>query len=95
LLQKPDQIMTGAKLSPNQLSSMGQVARQLFAGADQRRRDAADYYRGLAQRSGIPVEDVLPMMLQRGAGGGETLSPAERAELEQLRAEYPGQRGGR
>lgn len=95
LLQKPDQIMTGAKLSPDQLSSMGQVARQLFAGADQRRRDAADYYRGLAQRSGIPVEDVLPMMLQRGAGGGETLSPAERAELERLRAEYPRQRGGR
>lgn len=94
LLQKPDQIMTGAKLSPEQLSSMGQVARQLFAGADQRRQDVTAYYRGLAQRNNIPVEDVLPMMPQRDGGGDDRLSPAERAELRRLREQFGGRPGG-
>jgi hypothetical protein len=91
LLQKPDQIMTGARLTPEQLSSMQQVARQLYAGADQRRRDLADAYRGLAQRNQVPVEDVLPMMPQ-GGGGDDKLSPAERAELRRLREQFG--RGG-
>lgn len=90
LLQKPDQIMTGARLTPEQLSSMQQVARQLYSGADQRRRDLADYYRGLAQRNQVPVEDVLPMMPQGGGGGDDKLSPAERAELRRLRAQFGG-----
>ena len=94
LLQKPDQIMTGARLTPEQLASMQQVARQLYAGADQRRRDLADAYRGLAQRNNVPVEDVLPMMPQGGGGGDEKLSPAERAELRRLREQFGGRPGG-
>lgn len=94
LLQKPDQIMTGARLSPGQLSSMQQVARQIYGGADQRRRDLSDYYRGLAQRNNVPVEDVLPMMPQRGGGSDERLSPAERAELRRLREQFGSRPGG-
>lgn len=93
LLQKPDQVMTGARLTPDQLSSMRQVAQQLYAGADQRRRDLADYYRGLAQRNQVPVEDVLPMTPQAG-GGDEKLSPAERAELRRLREQFRPGAGG-
>lgn len=93
LLQKPDQIMTGARLTPDQLASMQQVARQLYSGADQRRRDLSDYYRGLAQRNQVPVEDVLPMMPQQG-GSEERLSPAERAELRRLREQFGGRGPG-
>jgi len=70
LLQKPDQIMTGARLAPNQLASMRQIAQQLFAGSTQRRNDLMDYYRGIAQRNNIPVEDVLPMGASAAPGGG-------------------------
>lgn len=93
LLQKPDQVMTGARLTPDQLASMRQVAQQLYAGADQRRRDLSDYYRGLAQRNQVPVEDVLPMMPQQG-GSEERLSPAERAELRRLREQFGGRGPG-
>lgn len=70
LLQKPDQIMTGARLAPNQLASMRQIAQQLFAGSTQRRNDLMEYYRGIAQRNNIPVEDVLPMGASAAPGGG-------------------------
>jgi hypothetical protein len=61
LLQKPDQIMTGARLTPQQLNSMKEIASRLYSGSTQRRSDLMDYYRGIAQRNNIPVEDVLPM----------------------------------
>lgn len=97
LLQKPDQIMTGARLTPEQLSSMQQIARQLYAGADQRRNDLTASYRDLAQRNGLRVEDVLPMMPRVGAGGAggdDKLSPAERAELRRLREMFGQGAGG-
>jgi hypothetical protein len=96
LLQKPDQIMTGARLSPEQLSSMQSIAGQIFAGADQRRNDLTVAYRDLAQRNGLRVEDVLPMMprVSGGAGGDDKLSPAERAELRRLREKFGQGAGG-
>lgn len=60
LLQKPDQIMTGARLTPQQLQSMQQIAGQLFAGSTQRRQDLANYYQDIARRNKLNVEDVLP-----------------------------------
>lgn len=79
VLQKPDQIMTGARLTPQQLQSMQQIAQQLFAGSNQRRKDLGDYYRGIAQRNKIPVEDVLPM--GGPAVGGNDMAAAAAAEL--------------
>lgn len=97
LLQKPDQIMTGARLTPEQLKSMQAIAGQLFAGADQRRNDLAAAYRSMAERNGLRVEDVLPMMPRvdaGGAGGDGQLSPAERAELRRLREKFGQGAGG-
>jgi hypothetical protein len=97
LLQKPDQIMTGARLTPEQLKSMQAIAGQLYAGADQRRNDLTVAYRDLAQRNGLRVEDVLPMMPRvsgGGAGGDDKLSPAERAELRRLREKFGQGAGG-
>jgi hypothetical protein len=98
LIQKPDQLMTGARLTPEQLSSMQAIAGQLFAGADQRRNDLAAAYRSMAERNGLRVEDVLPMMPRVGAGGGaggdDKLSPAERAELRRLRERFGQGAGG-
>jgi len=72
LLQRPDQIMTGARLTDQQLKSMQQIAQQLFAGSTQRRQDLTNYYRGIAERNKIPVDDVLPMS---SAGGGASSAP--------------------
>lgn len=69
LLQKPDQIMTGARLTPQQLQSMQQIARQLYSGAAERRQYVTDYYRDLASRNGVRPEDVIPM------GAGRTAAP--------------------
>jgi len=86
VLQKPDQIMTGARLTPQQLQSMQQIARQLYAGAAQRRKDLTDAYRGIAERNKIPVEDVLPATLGGSSGGGgNDLAAAAAAELERRR----------
>lgn len=86
VLQKPDQIMTGARLTPQQLQSMQQIARQLYSGAAQRRKDLTDAYRGIAERNKIPVEDVLPVTLGGGSGGGgNDLAAAAAAELERRR----------
>lgn len=76
LLQKPDQIMTGARLTPQQLASMRQIAQQLFAGSSTRRGDWIEYYRGIAQRNGIPVEDVLPVGAP-AAGAGSAAPPED------------------
>jgi hypothetical protein len=84
LLQKPDQIMTGARLTPQQLASMREIASRLYAGSSQRRSDLTEYYRGIAQRNNIPVEDVLPMGAQ-SSGGGNDLAAAAAAELARRR----------
>lgn len=60
LAQIPDRIKTGARISPSQLASIRQVAAQLYSGAGTRRNDLMEFYRGIAQRRGIPVEDILP-----------------------------------
>jgi hypothetical protein len=77
---------------------MQAIAGQLFAGADQRRNDLAAAYRSMAERNGLRVEDVLPMMPRVGAGGGaggdDKLSPAERAELRRLRERFGQGAGG-
>jgi hypothetical protein len=74
ILQKPEQIKTGARLTPQQLDSMRQVANQLFAGSSQRRNDLYDYYRGIASRNNLRVEDVLPMnAIERPSGGGRVV----------------------
>ena len=87
VLQKPDQIMTGARLTEQQLKSMQQIAQQLYAGGAQRRKDLTDYYRGIAERNRIPVDDVLPMGApSSGGGGGNDLAAAAAAELERRRA---------
>jgi hypothetical protein len=83
VLQKPDQIMTGARLTPQQLNSMKQIASSLYAGSNQRRNDLMDYYKGIAQRNNIPVEDVLPMGTR--PSGGNDLAAAAAAELERRR----------
>ena len=83
VLQKPDQIMTGARLTEQQLKSMQQIAQQLFAGSTQRRSDLTNYYRGIAERNRIPVDDVLPM--RSAGGGGNDLAAAAAAELERRR----------
>jgi hypothetical protein len=85
VLQKPDQIMTGARLTEQQLKSMRQIAQQLYAGAAQRRKDLTDAYRGIAERNKIPVEDVLPVTLGGGSGGSNDLAAAAAAELERRR----------
>lgn len=92
VLQKPDQIMTGARLTPQQLQSMRQIAQQLYAGSAQRRKDLADVYRGIAERNRIPVDDVLPMGSLRGGGGNNDLAAAAAAELARRDAARP--RGG-
>ena len=76
VLQKPDQIMTGARLTEQQLKSMQQIAQQLYAGAAQRRKDVTDYYRGIAERNRIPVDDVLPMGASGGGGAPSGTAPS-------------------
>lgn len=85
VLQKPDQFMTGARLTEQQLKSMQQIAQQLYAGSAQRRQDLTNYYRGIAERNKIPVDDVLPMGMSSGGGGGNDLAAAAAAELERRR----------
>jgi|GEM_PF-1745479 len=60
VLNYPDRIGRGVMLTPEQLKSMGDVARTLSGGIEQRRSDLFNYYGGLAQRYGIRPEDVLP-----------------------------------
>lgn len=67
-LNYPERIRSGVLLTPQQLQSIGQVAQNLQRNSQQRRADVVDYYRGLAERNGIPAEDVLPY--NAGSTGG-------------------------
>lgn len=60
LEQMPERIRSGSRLAPDQLASIRQVAAELYSGAGRRRNDLTDFYRGIAQRRNIPVEDILP-----------------------------------
>lgn len=68
VLNYPERIQSGVLLTPQQLQSIGQVAQNLQRNSQQRRADVMDYYRGIAERNGIPVDDVLPY--NAGATGG-------------------------
>lgn len=84
LLQKPDQILTGARLTPSQLASMRQVAQQLYSGSATRADELNDYYAEMARRNRLNVDDVLPPGARRGApapagrpaAGGQGIPPA-------------------
>lgn len=69
LAQIPERVMTGARISPSQLASMRQVASNLYSGAGDRRTALADFYRDIAKRQGLRVEDVLPGASGAGAPG--------------------------
>jgi hypothetical protein len=69
LAQIPERVRTGARISPSQLASMRQVASSLYSGAGDRRTALADFYRDIAKRQGLRVEDVLPGSPGAGAPG--------------------------
>jgi hypothetical protein len=60
VLMAPERLTSGARLTPQQLKSMGEVARNLYSNTQQRRSDMLNYYGGIAQRTGVAPEDVLP-----------------------------------
>lgn len=93
LLQKPDQIMTGARLTPQQLRSMQQVAQQLFAGSSQRRQDLANYYSDIAARNRLNPENILPPG-SRGQAPGSGSGSFQDPEKERRYQEWKRQQGG-
>lgn len=68
-LNYPQRIQSGVLLTPQQLQSIGQVAQNLQRNSQQRRADVIDYYRGIAERNSIPVDDVLPYNTGAASGG--------------------------
>lgn len=82
LQQLIPRIQTGARLSPQQLKSMSDVANNLMSGANARKRDLDSYYSGLAQRRGVDPGDVLPSYRAPTGTSGADLAAAARAELE-------------
>lgn len=99
LQQIVPQIQTGARLTPQQLQSMQQVATNLLQGSTTRIQDLDQYYADLAKRRKLSVEDVLPSFNQNrqspapapGASPAP-LSAAEQAELARLRSRFGGNR---
>jgi hypothetical protein len=99
-------IQSGARLSPQQLKSMSQVAENLMQGATTRIEALDQFYADLARRRNLNVEDVLPSFNSRrgsgsGDGGGQNqpnrnapLSADEQAELQRLRQRFGNQAGG-
>lgn len=60
LQQIVPQIQSGARLTPQQLQSMQQVATNLLQGSTTRLQDLDNYYSDLAQRRKLNPADVLP-----------------------------------
>lgn len=91
VLQFPDRIASGATLTPQQLNSMREVARNLYAGSQQRQRDVLEFYRGIAERNNVPVSDVLPYGSSYdaapGAAPGGASGGARRVRWEDLASE--------
>jgi hypothetical protein len=73
LQQLIPRIQSGARLTPQQLQSMQQVATNLMSGANTRRKDLDNYYTDLAQRRKIDPRDVLPSYRADGGGGGRVV----------------------
>lgn len=73
LQQLIPRIQSGARLSPQQLQSMQQVATNLMTGANTRRTDLDRYYTDLAQRRKIDPRDVLPSYRADGGSGGRVV----------------------
>jgi len=73
LQQLIPRIQTGARLTPQQLDSMRQVANNLMSGANTRRKDLDQYYTDLAQRRKIDPRDVLPSYRAGGGDGGRVV----------------------
>lgn len=90
LLQKPDQIMTGARLTPQQLQSMQQIARQLYSGSTQRRQDLANYYQDIAKRNRLNVEDVLPPGTTGQPQGGSFADPEKERRYQEWKRQQSG-----
>lgn len=90
LLQKPDQIMTGARLTPQQLQSMKQIAGQLYAGSSQRRQDLANYYQDIAKRNRLNVEDVLPPGSTAQPQGGLFTDPEKERRYQEWKRQQSG-----
>lgn len=90
LLQKPDQIMTGARLTPQQLQSMQQIAGQLYAGSSQRRQDLANYYQDIAKRNRLNPEDVLPPGAAGQPQGGAFSDPEKERRYQEWKRQQSG-----
>ncbi len=73
LQQLVPRIQSGARLTPQQLQSMQQVATNLMAGANNRKTDLDRYYTDLAQRRKIDPQDVLPSYRAGGGSGGRVV----------------------
>lgn len=73
LQQLIPRIQSGARLSPQQLQSMQQVANNLMTGANTRRADLDRYYTDLAKRRKIDPQDVLPSYRADGGSGGRVI----------------------
>lgn len=70
LQQMIPRIQSGARLSPQQLRSMQDVAANLLQGSTTRLQDLDRYYLDLATRRRVDPRDVLPSFAGNRAGGG-------------------------
>ena len=73
LQQLVPRLQSGARLSPQQLQSMQQVATNLMQGSAARAQDLDRYYEDLARRRNIDPRDVLPSYRGSSAGGGKVV----------------------
>ena len=73
LQQLVPRLQSGARLSPQQLQSMQQVATNLMQGSTARAQDLDRYYEDLARRRNIDPRDVLPSYRGSSAGGGKVV----------------------
>jgi len=73
LQQLVPRLQSGARLSPQQLQSMQQVATNLMQGSTARAQDLDRYYEDLARRRNIDPRDVLPSYRGSSAGGGNVV----------------------
>jgi hypothetical protein len=71
LQQLVPRLQTGARLTPQQLKSMQEVAGNLLGGSSTRLQDLDQYYADLANRRKINPMDVLPSYANRRGGDGK------------------------
>jgi len=73
LQQLVPRLQTGARLTPQQLKSMQEVATNLLGGSTTRLQDLDQYYADLANRRRINPMDVLPSYANRRGGDGKVI----------------------